>query len=399
MAICRYLATGLHNGLVGSSALSNTPHAFSFGFVYDDAASEKAGAEMKFQRAVRRGIAGRPLTAALFLGICVGVPNVASADEGGVSFWLPGTFGSLAAAPQQPGWSFAGIYYHTSVSASGNVAAAREVTIGRLNPTVNVNLNANLHADADLAFLQAGYTFATPVLGGQLNINMTGITGRNSASVDGTLTAMLGPLVATRQGTIDSSVSGFGDLYPQASLRWNMGVHNFMTYMMGDIPVGAYDPSRLANLGIGHGAIDGGVGYTYFNPQTGHEFSAVTGLTYNFKNTDTDYRNGIDWHLDWGASQFLSKQFFIGAVGYFYDQISADSGQAAFLGPNESRVIGVGPQIGFLFPVGDMQGYLNLKGYGEFDAASRPHGWNTWLTFAISPAAERPSPKTLMIHK
>ena len=38
------------------------------------------------------------------------------ANEGGVSFWLPGLFGSLAAVPQQPGWSAALIYYHTSVS-------------------------------------------------------------------------------------------------------------------------------------------------------------------------------------------------------------------------------------------------------------------------------------------
>ena len=42
--------------------------------------------------------------------------------------------------------------------------------------------------------------------------------------------------------------------------------------------------ARLSNIGIGHGAIDGGGGYTYFNPQTGHEFSAVLGFTYlNFK--------------------------------------------------------------------------------------------------------------------
>jgi hypothetical protein len=34
-----------------------------------------------------------------------------------------------------------------------------------------------------------------------------------------------------------------------------------------------------------------------------------------------------------------------------------------------------------------MQGYLNLKGYGEFDAAARPSGWNAWLTFSISPTA------------
>jgi len=351
------------------------------------------------QQAIAKLATRSALTLALIFGCHAATPGIAVADEGGVSAWLPGTFGSLAATPQQPGWSFAGIYYHTSVSAGGNVAAAREVTIGRFNPNVNVNLNANLHADADLALVQGAYVFATPVLGGQFAVNMTGIVGRNSVSVDGTLTAMAGPFVVTRQGSIDSSVSGFGDLYPQATLRWNMGVHNFMTYVWGDVPVGAYNPDRLANLGIGHGAIDGGVGYTYFDPKTGHEFSAVTGLTYNFKNTDTNYQNGIDWHLEWGASQFLSKQFLIGAVGYFYDQITADSGQAAFLGSNESRVIGVGPQLGFLFPVGNMQGYLNLKGYGEFDAAARPHGWNTWLTFAIMPAEEHPTQKSLMIHK
>ena len=340
-------------------------------------------------------------TVALLIGIQAAMPTIAVADEGGVSFWVPGTFGSLAATPQQPGWSFAGIYYHTTVSAGGDVAAARQVTIGRLNPTVNVNLNANLHSTADVAFLAASYTFATPVLGGQFNMNMTSIVGRERVSVDGTLTAMAGPVVATRSGSIDSSVSGFGDLYPQASLRWNMGVHNFMTYVMGDIPVGAYEPNRLANLGIGHGAIDGGVGYTYLDQKTGHEFSAVTGLTYNFKNTSTDYQNGIDWHLDWGASQFLSKQFFIGAVGYFYQSNHARQRSSQVLGPLESRVIGIGPQIGFLFPVGNMQGYLNLKGYGEFDAAARPSGWNAWLTFAISPAEERSSTitKNLMIHK
>ena len=34
-----------------------------------------------------------------------------------------------------------------------------------------------------------------------------------------------------------------------------------------------------------------------------------------------------------------------------------------------------------------MQGYVNLKAYGEFDARNRPSGWNGWLTLSISPAA------------
>jgi hypothetical protein len=191
----------------------------------------------------------------------------------------------------------------------------------------------------------------------------------------------------SRTGSIGDSITSVGDLYPQATLKWNAGVHNFMTYMTGNIPVGAYSPTRLANLGIGHAAIDGGGGYTYFNPQTGREFSAVAGLTYNFKNHDTQYQNGIDFHLDWGASQFLSKQVFVGLVGYAYQQITDDFGQHPSLGGFRSRVLGAGPQVGYLFPVGGMQGYLNLKAYGEFAAENRPAGWNTWLTFSISPMA------------
>jgi hypothetical protein len=82
----------------------------------------------------------------------------------------------------------------------------------------------------------------------------------------------------------------------------------------------------------------------------------------------------------------------IGLVGYAYQQLTADSGTGATLGDFKSRVFAIGPQIGYLFPVGDMQGYLNLKGYKEFDAEHRPEGWNVWLTFAISPAEPKATP-------
>jgi hypothetical protein len=211
--------------------------------------------------------------------------------------------------------------------------------------------------------------------------------------------ASLPPFGLVRTDSISDSVTGFGDLYPRASLKWNFGVNNFMTYVTGDIPVGDYSSMRLANLGLGHGAIDGGAGYTYFNPATGHEFSVVTGLTYNFTNPATNYQSGVDWHLDWGASQFVSRQVHIGLVGYVYQQLTADRGQAPILGDFKSRVAGVGPQIGFIFPVGGMQGYLNLKGYKEFAAENRPEGWNAWVTFSISAAAAPPPPPSPLIHK
>src|ERR1700738_955942 len=282
--------------------------------------------------------------------------GAAYADEGGVSYWLPGTFGSLAATPQVPGWSMAEVYYHTTVSAFGAAAAAREIEISRFSPRVSVNLNLNLNAQADLLLLDPTYTFATPVLGGQFAVGVTGLFGRSAASLNGTLTTGFGSFAATRMGSIGDSITSVGDLYPQATLKWNAGVHNFMAYLNGDIPVGAYSPTRLANLGIGHGAIDGGGGYTYFNPQSGHEFSAVGGFTYNFVNPATNYQNGVDFHLDMAAAQFLSKQVLVGAVGYLYNQVTGDRGSGDRVGSFESRVAGVGPQFGYLFPVGDMQG-------------------------------------------
>src|ERR1700691_2259153 len=99
--------------------------------------------------------------------------NSTRADEGGISFWLPGQFGSLAAAPGVPGWALGLVNYYTSVNGSGAVAAAREVTLGRFNGTVNVNLNATIKATPDLVFIAPSYTFATPVFGGQLAVGVT----------------------------------------------------------------------------------------------------------------------------------------------------------------------------------------------------------------------------------
>jgi hypothetical protein len=177
-------------------------------------------------------------TALICIGLLSGTSSVSLADESGTSFWLPGTFGSLAAVPGTPGWAVATVYYHTSVSAGADVAAAREIQIGRFNPTLSVTLNANLHASADLAIVVPSYTFATPVLGGQLAVQMGTIVGSTSANFNGTLTASLPPFTLMRTDSIGDTVTGFGDLYPQASLKWNFGVNNFMTYITGDIPVG-----------------------------------------------------------------------------------------------------------------------------------------------------------------
>ena len=331
---------------------------------------------------------GTALFAFLVAAACA--TDKALADEDGVSFWIPGFFGSLAAVPQQPGWSLTSILYNTNVSASGNTAVAREIRLGQLPKfTVSISGNANVHADATIGFVAPTYVFATPFLGGQAAATLLFGYGNNDTSLNATVTAtalLPNPISITKSTALQQDTTGFTDLIPMFTDRWNAGVNNYMVYLTGDIPVGLYSSSNLANIGIGHGAIDGGVGYTYFDEKAGHEFSAVLGFTGNFENHSTGYRSGIDAHLDWGASQFLSKQVQVGLVGYFYEQLTGDDGCAPILCPFKSRVIGIGPQIGYIFPVAGMQGYVNLKGYGEFDHDNRPDGWNVWLTFVLSPA-------------
>src|SRR3954453_24201400 len=95
-------------------------------------------------RSGRRGA----LVGVVAVGMLTSAP-LAHADEGGVSFWVPGFFGSLAAAPLVPGLSFASIYYHTSVTAGGDVAFARQVSAGHITTNFTGNVNVNLKADAD----------------------------------------------------------------------------------------------------------------------------------------------------------------------------------------------------------------------------------------------------------
>jgi hypothetical protein len=319
-------------------------------------------------------------------GLCtvalLALPRAALADAGGVSFWLPGTFGSLAATPVTPGWSWASIYLHLDQSAGGG---KNFVTSNGIPGSVVAGLNA--HADALVEGVT--YTSALPVLGGQAGFSLLAAPGNLGVGIDASLT---GPLGNTISGSKFDNRTTVSDVFYQGTLKWNQGVNNEIVYIAGNIPSGTYDPNRLANLSFGFVGVDVGAGYTYLNPKTGWEFSAVGGLTYSSMNSFLQYQNGIDSHLDWAVSKFVTKSVLIGAAGYFFQQLTPDSGPDAKLGAFEGRAIGIGPQIGFLFPVGDMQGYLNVKGYADVETENRPKGWSTWVSFVVSPKAPEPPP-------
>jgi hypothetical protein len=287
--------------------------------------------------------------------------GLAFADEGGVSFWLPGQYGSFAAIAPDPGFSLPTMsYYYT-----GQMSASKTLRRGN-------EIAAGIDAEFFAQFIIPTYTPKKSFLGATPSVSLAILPAYTKTSAE----VSVGGLSASREETL----LGIGDLYPTVQLFWNTGNSNWMTYISADIPVGSYNADRLANIGTGHAAVDFGGAYTYLNPNTGWEFSATAGLTLNFKNDDTGYTSGSDFHLDLGTAQFLNEQLFVGAVGYVYRQISDDMGGLDILDGFNSQVIGVGPQIGYNFMAGDVAIYTNLRGYIEVESENRPKGKSLFLT-------------------
>ena len=71
--------------------------------------------------------------------------------------------------------------------------------------------------------------------------------------------------------------------------------------------------------------------------------------------------NGIDSHIDWGASKFLTPQLEVGLAGYFFRQLTGDSGKGEVLGDFEFAGRRHRPADRLSVPAGDKQGYLNLR--------------------------------------
>ncbi|WP_210483455.1 SphA family protein [Microvirga antarctica] len=298
--------------------------------------------------------------------MALSAPSASLADEGGVPFWLSGQYGSLSAVPPQKGWALTAMPYLYEGGSQG-----RTFQRGR-------SLAAGIDGTTALTLLQLSYSPDATFLGGKpsfgLGFGVGGSWTRAAASVSAL------PIGSSAALSRKDSVGGLLDLYPIFTNSWSRGVHNWMVYVTGDIPTGAYRSSRLSNLGIGHAAVDAGGGYTYLDTTSGHEASIVIGATYNFENWSTDYKNGIDLHIDWAASQFVTAQWQIGIVGYIYSQLTGDGGSGDKVGPFQSAVAALGPQVGYSFTVGKKSWYANLRLYREFWAHNRVRGTAAFLT-------------------
>jgi hypothetical protein len=143
-------------------------------------------------------------------------------------------------------------------------------------------------------------------------------------------------------------------------LNWSVGSFSFKASQTIIAPTGAYDANRAVNLGRNYWSFDTATAVTWSDPEAGREVSIAPGIMFNTENPDTNYQTGTEFHVDATATQFLSESFAIGLRGYWYKQLTGDSGSGATLGSFKSESVGVG--VGFLWSPPVLDGRLSVLG-------------------------------------
>jgi hypothetical protein len=151
-------------------------------------------------------------------------------------------------------------------------------------------------------------------------------------------------------------------------------------------PTGDYEKGKLANLGKNYWTFEPAVSLSYMSSKMGFELTTFAGADFNAENPDTHYRSGTQFHPDTTAAQHLplfGGIIGVGANGFYYQQVSGDSGSGAALGDFKGRTAGVGPVVSFITKIFGKDFATEAKWLPEMDVSKRLKGDYVWIKLAI----------------
>jgi hypothetical protein len=240
-----------------------------------------------------------------------------------------------------------------------------------------VTLAGGIDAQVYLNLPTALWVAPERVLGGNVAFSMIVPIGWKNVSAGATLT----PLGLS--AGLQDDAAHFGDPVAGASLGWHEGNWHWNIGTLVNIPIGFWEKGDVTNIGFNHWGIDTTGAITYLDLARGLELSAAAGFTFNFENPATNVTSGTEFHLEAAAVQNFSKSFGLGINGYFYKQISGDTGLPPLLGGFEGQVAALGPVGNMNFECGKIPVSVSLKYFHEFDVKNRLQGDNGFLTVTM----------------
>ncbi|OGP96072.1 MAG: hypothetical protein A2157_18960 [Deltaproteobacteria bacterium RBG_16_47_11] len=187
---------------------------------------------------------------------------------------------------------------------------------------------------------------------------------------------------------------GIGDLI-YSPFIWTWHAKSGLLHMVGAldiyIPTGAYNKKNLVSIGKNHWTFEPVFAITGFLPQHPN-LSASLKFMYDFntKNNDlligpstaakignpalagleTDLRPGQEFHFDYSVEYALTKDFRVGAVGYFYQQIIDDKTGFGTVENDKGRTFAIGPGLWYNY----RRWFFDLHAAFETATRNRPQG-------------------------
>lgn len=331
----------------------------------------RAARRVAARRIVQRLSAG--LVAALALGA-----HQAQASEGGASLYLLGSGGpGNAIMPPLRGMFFDNEAYYYKGGASGG----KQFTVGG-------NVVAGLDAKILANFATVLWVPTTDLNGVTVAFGAALPVGNVDVDVDAVITGPRGNQVG---GSVSDSATVIGDPIATAMLGWKTGDVHYQLSTMLNVPIGDYRKDELANLAFHRWAFDSSFAVSWHDPKSGWDVSGKAGLTWNGENSHTDYDTGTEMHLEAAVEKTFSPKWSAGLQGYYFKQVSADSGLGAKLGPFQGEVTGVGATAAYNFKIGHMPATLRARAFTEFNATNRMEGDSFWLGLAVPLSLKMPA--------
>jgi len=314
----------------------------------------------------------KSMTLVVLMVLAIVLPLSTHAEEGGSGHYMPGAAASfIDTLPGKPGLAIANFFNFYDASAS----VSKQLPFGGL---ITAGLDATAYSDTVVALYQ------TPLklLGGYYAVGAA--IPFAWMRVKGDVTGPLGNTITKRDKT-----SGIGDitLYPfmfgwtglKGDLKYDvrLGVY---------VPTGDYDKGELANLGKNYWTFEPAVSFSYISSKIGLELSAFAGMDFNTENHKTDYRSGTQFHLDLTIAEHLplfGGIIGVGTNGFYYQQISGDSGSGATLGNFKGRTVGIGPVVSYAMKVWKKDLVAEVKWLPEIETKNRLEGDYVWFKLGM----------------